>query len=99
MASPNERSRRKQLRDAYKNADREARSALLPIDRDQLAALVEFVDAHVLADGCDHTTRHGQQWADEQGIRWEALGDGLRQLGGWCDCEIVMNCHPEEIFR
>jgi len=96
MTSANERARRKQLRDAYKNADRAARSALLPINRSQLAALVESVDAQVLADGCDHTTRHAQRWAYEQGITWEALGEGLRQLGGWCDCEIAMT---EEVFR
>lgn len=99
MTSANERARRKQLRDAYKSAERAARSALLPINRSQLATLVEFVDAQVLADGCDHTPRHGKRWAYEQGISWEALGEGLRQLGGWCDCEIVMNCHPEEVFR
>ncbi|HEV7898738.1 MAG TPA: DUF2695 domain-containing protein [Planosporangium sp.] len=97
MGSSPDKARRKQLRDAYENAERAARTSLLPLRRDQLAALVEFVDARVV-EGCDHTTRHGEQWAREHGIEWEALSEGLEEFGGFCDCEIVMNCDPDQVF-
>ena len=73
MGSPPDKARRKQLRDQYKNAERAARSALLPLDYGQLTALVEFVDARVVVEGCDHTTRHGEQWARENGLEWDHL--------------------------
>ncbi|WP_406072088.1 DUF2695 domain-containing protein [Micromonospora sp. NBC_01638] len=98
MASPAEKARRKQLRDAYKNAEREVCTSLMPIDRDRLTALVDFVDGHVAAEGCDHTRRFSERWAREQGIDWEFLRRGLDEFGGFCDCEVVMNCDSHAVF-
>jgi hypothetical protein len=98
MRLPPDKARRKQLRDQYKNAERVARSALLRLDFGQLAALVEFVDARVRVDGCDHTTRHAEQWARENGLEWDDLTEGLEEFGGFCNCEIVTNCDPDDIL-
>ena len=98
MELPPDKARRKLLRDQYKNAERAARSALLQLDYRQLTALVEFVDARVVVDGCDHTTRYGEQWARENGLEWDRLTEGLEEFGGFCDCEIVMNCVPDDIL-
>jgi hypothetical protein len=98
MGSTPDKARRKQLRDQYKNAERAARSALLQLDYGQLTVLVEFVDARVMVEGCDHTTRHGEQWARENGLEWDHLTEGLEEFGGFCDCEIVMNCDPDDIL-
>lgn len=70
----------------------------LPLTREQLTDLVEFVDALVGKEGCDHELRHTRRWVDEQGLAWGPIAAALEELGGYCDCEVVMNCDPEEEF-
>ncbi|GGM45157.1 DUF2695 domain-containing protein [Dactylosporangium sucinum] len=96
MGSDDERARRKRLRDEYKNAERAARAAVVPLDAGRLAELVGFVDERVSAEGCDHTRRFAERWAAEHAVPWERLAEGLDELGGYCDCEVVMNCEPDE---
>jgi hypothetical protein len=98
MVSGEERARRRQLRDAYKNAERTARAALLPLNKGDLGDLIDFVDAYVVAEGCDHTRRFTERWATERQIALDRLAEGLEEFGGFCDCEVVMNCDPDQIF-
>lgn len=98
MSVPPDKARRRQLRDEHKRAEREARAAVLPMTSEQLAALVEAVDALVVAEGCDHTTRHTRSWVQGRGLDWGPIAAGLAELGGYCDCEVVMNCDPDEVF-
>jgi hypothetical protein len=97
VVSAEERARRRRLRDAYKNAERTARAALMPLDRRELDDLVTFVDAHVAAEGCDHTRRFTDRWAAEHQVSLHRLAEGLEEFGGFCDCEVVMNCGPDEV--
>ncbi|GGU65910.1 DUF2695 domain-containing protein [Lentzea flava] len=98
MGTPPDESRRRELRDQYKRAEIQARTAGLPLDREQLTALVEFVDVLVAEEGCDHTLRHTERWVNEHGLAWDPIADALAELGGYCDCEVVMNCGQEEVF-
>lgn len=68
------------------------------LSREQLTALVEFVDSHVLDEGCDHTLRHTERWVREQRLAWKPISAALEELGGYCDCEVVMNCDPDDVF-
>ncbi|MFC4044546.1 DUF2695 domain-containing protein [Dactylosporangium siamense] len=98
MVSAEERARRRQLRDAYKHAERTARAALMPLDKGELDDLVKFVDARVVAEGCDHTRRFTVQWAAEHQVSLDRLVEGLEEFDGYCDCEVVMNCDPDQIY-
>jgi uncharacterized protein DUF2695 len=91
-------ARRRELRDAYKRAEAEARTAGLPLSREQLTALVEFVDELVLDEGCDHSLRHTLRWVVVHGLDEQEITAALGELGGYCDCEVVMNCDPEDVF-
>ncbi|MBY8872344.1 DUF2695 domain-containing protein [Micromonospora sp. PLK6-60] len=71
----------------------------MPISEEQLTALIGYVDERVVTDGCDHTTRFAELWAERNPVDWARLGAGLAEFGGYCDCEIVMNCAPEDVFR
>ena len=93
-----DKARRRELRDAYKRAEAEARSAGLPLSREQLTALVGFVDELVVSDGCDHSLRHTRRWLVEHRLDEQQIIAALEELGGYCDCEVVMNCDPEEVF-
>jgi hypothetical protein len=97
MVSAEERARRRRLRDAYKHAERTARAALMPLGKEQLGDLVNFVDAHLVAEGCDHTRRYTERWATEHHVSLDRLADGLEEFGGFCDCEVVMNCDPDQV--
>ena len=69
------------------------------LSREQLTELVAFVNALVVKEGCDHKLRHARRWADEQGRAWGPIATALEELGGFCDCEVVMNCDPEDVSR
>ena len=99
MASKDEKARRKQLKDAYLRADQAASAALMPLDRAQLESLLDYVDATVGSEGCDHTRRATDAWATLHGVDLERLHEGLEEYGGFCDCEVVMNVDPDAIFE
>ncbi|WP_346537633.1 DUF2695 domain-containing protein [Micromonospora sp. DPT] len=89
---------RKQQREARREAERAARAAL-PIDAAQLDSLVEFVVSRGEVEGCDHSSRLAQLWANDHGVDWARLPACLEEFGGYCDCEIAMNCNSDQVFR
>ena len=62
----------------------------------QVTQLIDYVDEHVQADGCDHTTRYANRWAEEQRLPWQDLQDALDKASVFCDCEIVLNLDEEQ---
>jgi hypothetical protein len=93
-----EKERRKDMRDAYRRAERQRRIDLCPLTEARLRSLVDHIDTKVLDVGCDHSTRHAVSWAESEGLEWTDLAGGIEELGGYCDCEIVMNVHPDDVF-
>lgn len=75
-----------------------SRDAVLPLDRSQLDALREHVEALLAAGGCDQTHRATDAWAAGVGIALDRLHEGLEEYGGFCDCEVVMNVEPAVVF-
>lgn len=61
------------------------------LDENTVSQMIDFVDAHVGRDGCDHTHRFVSQWCQEHNIVWDDLLDALEQRGAFCDCEVVLN--------
>jgi hypothetical protein len=98
MSNSPDKEWRKLFRDAYKSAERASRAALIAVDYEQLEALLDYIDEELGEEPCDHTTRHAERWAESNGIDWAELAEGLREFGGDCDCEIVLNVEAEEIF-
>ncbi len=73
-------------------------TALLPLDRSQLDALREHVEALLESGDCDQTHRATDAWAAGHGIALDRLHEGLEEYGGFCDCEVVMNVDPAVVF-
>lgn len=94
-----EKARRKRLKDDYLRAQQAASAARMPLERAQLEALLAHVDAAVLANGCDHTLAVTDAWAARHDLPLEPLYAGLEEYGGFCDCEVVMNVDPDEVFE
>lgn len=83
---------------AAREAERAALAAKLPLTNEQLEALLDAIDAAVTTSGCDHSDRHARAWLEEQALPAEGILGALREMGGYCDCEIVLNVEPEDIF-
>jgi hypothetical protein len=91
------KDRRRFLKLAYKNAQREVAWAALGIDRAQLDALYEHVERRRVRHGCDSTLRYTQEWAmAHPEIDWPRLRLGLVEAGGHCDCEVLANTDPDQ---
>ena len=52
--------------------------------------------------GCDHTLRFTKQFAETHELSFEDLSRILRETGGYCDCELMMNSPssipPEDVI-
>src|SRR3954463_12254596 len=98
MASKDEKAERKRLKDEYLRAQQAESAARMPLDRAQLEALLDHVEAAVEANGCDHTLAATAAWAAREDIDLERLRHGLEEYGGFCDCEVVMNVDADAVF-
>jgi hypothetical protein len=70
----------------------------MPIPREALEALIDDVDKRVRAAGCDHSRRFTREWLAQRGYPVYPSEFALIALGGGCDCEVVMNVEPENIY-
>ncbi len=64
---------------------------------EQVEDLFDYVGSCLEETGCDHTRRHTERWIamhipEEQ--REEILAE-IEDMGGFCDCEVLMNCYEE----
>lgn len=64
---------------------------------EQVEDLFEYVESCLDDAGCDHTRRHTEQWVavhipEEQ---QEAVLAEIEDMGGFCDCEVLMNCYED----
>lgn len=69
----------------------------------QVASLFEYVESKLQNTGCDHSRRHTQQWLSMNipQEQHEAVLAEMEEMGGYCDCEVLMNCYEnyeEELY-
>lgn len=64
---------------------------------EQVASLFEYLEEQLDGSGCDHSRRHTQKWLDMNvpNDDHEKVLAELEDLGGYCDCEVLMNCYEE----
>ena len=74
------------------------RLARMPLEPDQLLALIDAIDAQVEAVGCQHDLRLTRAWLEERGLPTALVEFALIAQGGGCDCEVVLNVDPERIY-
>lgn len=94
-----DKERKRELKRRYADEQRREQRAWMVLGEDELNDLLDYVDARVAADGCDHTLRFTRRWAAERERDGDELAHSLGRFGGFCDCEVVLNVAPEEIFR
>ncbi len=69
----------------------------LGLQADQLKALRAFLDGRTfgITITCDHTHGRTEEWAGRMGVDMEALVEGLKALGGTCDCKVLAQVTPD----
>jgi hypothetical protein len=84
-------------REARAGEKASAQQAML-LDKERLNDLLDHLDESLSEGGCDHTLRLTRGWAAERGLDSDALAASVARFGGYCDCEVLANVDPEEIF-
>jgi hypothetical protein len=74
------------------------RLARMPIERKALEELLSWLDEKCQASGCDNTRRFTREWLQKRGLPVATTEFALLAQGGGCDCEVVLNVDPENIY-
>ena len=67
------------------------RIAVLPITVAELNALLGYLQRELAESGCDNTLRIASNWLGERNHDIAAVSTWLRERGGYCDCEVLLN--------
>ena len=89
---------KKRLKRQYLGADKTRKQGLLGLSRSQLEDLLGFLDNRSQTTPCLHGFEGVEEWARGHRIDASQLLTSLGDLGAFCDCEVVFNLNPEDIF-
>ena len=67
------------------------------LKRDQTERLFSYVAGRLDKVGCDHTLRFTRLWLKDTlpPEVCEAAIEEIQNMGGFCDCEVLMNCYQD----
>jgi hypothetical protein len=82
--------RQRELKKQYQAAERDRERGLVALTDTELAELLDFLDEQLGEIDCDHSLTMTRRWLATAG-RGEEVLEGLRELGGHCDCEVLAN--------
>lgn len=85
---------KKKRKALYKQAQRDALAASLPMSIEQLQALFVFLDREDAPD-CDHTLAQTNQFLASRNLDSDSIRPWLNDHGGFCDCEVLANVYDE----
>jgi hypothetical protein len=93
MTSKNdpEQARRRDLLKRWKTDQRDPARQALPLADELLEEMFAVLDAQLQSEPCDHTLRLTRSWAESRNADFPLLEKWLRDTGGYCDCEVLLN--------
>mgnify|MGYP000642043960 CR=1 FL=1 len=74
------------------------RLSWMPLRQDELEQLLDWLDEAVQETGCDHNYKLAKDWLSNKSVDAATTLMALMAKGGGCDCEIVLNVEPENIY-
>jgi hypothetical protein len=86
-----DKGRKKQLKAQWRDQQRMAAIAALPLPVNDLKVMFDMLDVEIPQKGCDHTRRLTEAWLRRCGHDVESVFAWLDTQGGFCDCEILAN--------
>ncbi len=91
MSNRDSRNSRKIALKRWKDSQRAAARAKLPLPNDQLQALFDMLDRELPRAGCDRTRRLTESFLRQRDHDVAAVFAWLDDNGGFCDCEVLAN--------
>jgi hypothetical protein len=85
----------KKLKAQWRDQQRSANLATLPLPVAELKALFTMLDVEFARQGCDHTRRLSRAWLESRGHDVDQVFAWLDTKGGYCDCEILANVEEQ----
>ena len=67
------------------------------LTEENVQKLFEYLEEKLDNTGCDHTLCHTEQWLKDN-IPQELIESvvvEITDMGGYCDCEVLLNCYEE----
>lgn len=86
-----DKAEKKRLLNNWKNTEKEKFEATLPISRETFKELFDYLDTQLDTNGCNHDLRLTIEFLNRHQIPLEPVVEFLRENGGYCDCEVLMN--------
>ena len=64
---------------------------------EQVESLFDYLENQLEEQECDNSLRHTKAWLADNIPQQQhsAVLDELEDMGGYCDCEVLMNCYEE----
>lgn len=65
------------------------------LSKAKVRQLFRFLEKQLRTTPCDHSLRHTEQWICEHcpPEKKESILHEIREMGGFCDCEVLLNCY------
>ena len=98
MPSPEEAARRKVLKQALRQTERDQIRCTLPLSPAQMRSLFDFVAEQLAEASCDGTLQKTLVFLEKQRLPVDAVIMWLRNAGGQCDCEVLANAEEKFLF-
>ncbi len=74
------------------------RLSWMPLEYDELEDMLDWLDEELQKKGCNHDYTLAEEWLANQSVDSATTLMALMAKGGGCDCEIVLNVEPENIY-
>lgn len=87
----------KEKKSALKKAWKAEQSKDYILTEENVRKLFECLEEQLHISCCNHTLRHTEQWLKEN-ISQEMIEGVITEItdmGGYCDCEVLLNCYED----
>jgi hypothetical protein len=98
LPSPEEIARRKALKQAARQAERDQIRSTLPIPPTQMRSLFDFVDQRLSETDCDGSLQQTLAFLGQRQLPVDPVIKWLESTGGNCDCEVLANSEERFLF-
>ncbi len=67
------------------------------LSREEAEGLFDYLDEKLEENGCDSTLKYTMEWLNlsiDREIIPSVLAE-IEEMGGYCDCEVILNCYED----
>lgn len=67
------------------------------LSKTKVRSLFHYLELQLSKTACDHSLRFTEQWLEKNlpPEKTEGVIAEIREMGGYCDCEVLLNCYEK----